>query len=896
MPGTERRLRPRRPPRLTSIPFATIVPATEIATMAAHNEAAALDPARLRRLAQHIERAHAESHTNAGIFNSFAGIRNMGSPGDALTMAERLDALDALDLGVETDQYDHGTYVLQAHLRRAADFEEHCVLGISTSWPGQPEADRSGERLVAAVLMSNGQPTGEVRDELGMEGNVLNFWNRRTPPDAEAFLATAADGMPAASGDQWLGVRHGPTAGFMTVGTGIQIGTAKAAYPGMRLHLEAKVRALTVPRDAEVQVRWMSNDVTTPGGSTYVTLDENGDPWGNGWSVRGAAAPDSTSAWGLREMDAIAPPNTSWFALQVRWSVGVTPFPDGEVHGVDDASAFELSAVLTAPIDDTQTTIYVSPSASNRQRVAATAIDPANDWFVLSGHGLNTGTVVYVDAPDPPAPLVTGTPYYVRDVTASTFRLAASLGGAAIDLTTVGGAAVFITRSPETWPWKGPRAGDPTPTATTYSTSTAECVHWLRADDEAMAVVATPVLAEDFTLGWAVQVVRGWAGTTPAAHTENTKVRSPCYVGSIAEGADATFAGSPAVNDPTKALRYVAAIEQDRSYPARKQATTWLARWLMMHDCEYDRPGGAPGVPSSTDPDEWAGVSLAGLNRSVTGRYIDIMGTGWYNVSDTDGYDVTPWSIEGIPGILDPDTLHTNASWGIVQARKLDDFRALAYEHGLGRMPVTYNNLAAQANSQDVLKLHIVTSGYGGRANLEFWLNKPNAQAAKVAAQRDQWMTLCRLDYRVTAWAKSGQSGLVGTPFDSGGDGIITAADLYHYRRWVYGHFLMGWRGSGRQQMISEWGFWWHENAEQLFRMLIGVPVETFDTWADLPAPVAGVKARAYSRGRVYVNTTGAPVGVVLPAPLVDAVDAGLPVVGSKTIPAYDVGVFVSEV
>lgn len=59
----------------------------------------------------------------------------------------------------------------------------------------------------------------------------------------------------------------------------------------------------------------------------------------------------------------------------------------------------------------------------------------ASDEFTSEAHGYTDGqTVVFVNG-TPPAPLVTGAVYFVRDATADTFRVAATAGGVAINLT-----------------------------------------------------------------------------------------------------------------------------------------------------------------------------------------------------------------------------------------------------------------------------------------------------------------------------------------------------------------------------------------------------------------------------------------------------------------------------
>jgi len=71
----------------------------------------------------------------------------------------------------------------------------------------------------------------------------------------------------------------------------------------------------------------------------------------------------------------------------------------------------------------------------------------ATDLFELESHGLETDDAVLVRAADGgtlPSPLVAGTTYYVIRISESTFKVAASAGGAAINLTT-NGTSVIVT-------------------------------------------------------------------------------------------------------------------------------------------------------------------------------------------------------------------------------------------------------------------------------------------------------------------------------------------------------------------------------------------------------------------------------------------------------------------
>jgi len=66
--------------------------------------------------------------------------------------------------------------------------------------------------------------------------------------------------------------------------------------------------------------------------------------------------------------------------------------------------------------------------------------DSATDKITAAAHGLPDGTAIQFGGTTLPAPLVAGTTYYVRDTATNDFKVAATVGGAAIDLTTNGTA------------------------------------------------------------------------------------------------------------------------------------------------------------------------------------------------------------------------------------------------------------------------------------------------------------------------------------------------------------------------------------------------------------------------------------------------------------------------
>jgi hypothetical protein len=79
----------------------------------------------------------------------------------------------------------------------------------------------------------------------------------------------------------------------------------------------------------------------------------------------------------------------------------------------------------------------VAPGATYKSFTAA-----LTDVITSPAHGFVDTDPVYVLGDSLPTGIAEGTEYFVRDVTTDTFKLAATSGGAAIDLTTVGSGTV----------------------------------------------------------------------------------------------------------------------------------------------------------------------------------------------------------------------------------------------------------------------------------------------------------------------------------------------------------------------------------------------------------------------------------------------------------------------
>jgi uncharacterized phage protein gp47/JayE len=107
--------------------------------------------------------------------------------------------------------------------------------------------------------------------------------------------------------------------------------------------------------------------------------------------------------------------------------------PTGEQPEWHDEPIVLLSEVYTVLNNVDGVRHVTSLTIGAVQAITAAA---ATDLVTLTGHGFSNGDEVTFSDITGGAPLVAGTSYYVRDVSTDTFKVAATLGGAAINLTT----------------------------------------------------------------------------------------------------------------------------------------------------------------------------------------------------------------------------------------------------------------------------------------------------------------------------------------------------------------------------------------------------------------------------------------------------------------------------
>lgn len=89
---------------------------------------------------------------------------------------------------------------------------------------------------------------------------------------------------------------------------------------------------------------------------------------------------------------------------------------------------------------------YYSYAPNGSTAVLDFTADTATDVVTAPAHGFtDTQTIVFYGG-TPPGGLTEGTTYFVRDSTTNTFKVSATSGGVAIDLTSVGSAQCVVSR------------------------------------------------------------------------------------------------------------------------------------------------------------------------------------------------------------------------------------------------------------------------------------------------------------------------------------------------------------------------------------------------------------------------------------------------------------------
>lgn len=121
-------------------------------------------------------------------------------------------------------------------------------------------------------------------------------------------------------------------------------------------------------------------------------------------------------------------------------TVGSYIFMSGPVapSGYLAADASSVSATTYRNLIDYWYSAHSKCCPYGRGSSAAVTVDAATDTITWTGHGLSNGNTVYFSAASIPAGMTQDYPYYVRDVTTDTFKVSATSGGAAVDITSNG--------------------------------------------------------------------------------------------------------------------------------------------------------------------------------------------------------------------------------------------------------------------------------------------------------------------------------------------------------------------------------------------------------------------------------------------------------------------------
>lgn len=89
---------------------------------------------------------------------------------------------------------------------------------------------------------------------------------------------------------------------------------------------------------------------------------------------------------------------------------------------------------------------YAPNLPASNQGVYDFTVDPATDVVTAHAHGFANGETITFYGDTAPGGLTEGTVYFARDVTTNTFKVAATNGGVAIDLSSVGGVKAVVSR------------------------------------------------------------------------------------------------------------------------------------------------------------------------------------------------------------------------------------------------------------------------------------------------------------------------------------------------------------------------------------------------------------------------------------------------------------------
>ncbi|MFZ4793455.1 MAG: beta strand repeat-containing protein, partial [Blastocatellia bacterium] len=148
--------------------------------------------------------------------------------------------------------------------------------------------------------------------------------------------------------------------------------------------------------------------------------------------------------------DTIANGESLHFADKMVYLMGcnVKEFPTATIaYGSPDSELVSTSTVQYLVTFSQSVTGGSTSNFSLDDSVGAVDVNGTNDTITKTDHSLPNGTTIIFSAATAPGGITPGTVYYVRDATRNTFKIAPSIGGGAIDITSNGTSVTARTLS-----------------------------------------------------------------------------------------------------------------------------------------------------------------------------------------------------------------------------------------------------------------------------------------------------------------------------------------------------------------------------------------------------------------------------------------------------------------
>jgi hypothetical protein len=400
--------------------------------------------------------------------------------------------------------------------------------------------------------------------------------------------------------------------------------------------------------------------------------------------------------------------------------------------------------------------------------------------------------------------------------------------------------------TPETWPYV-PSRGTGADPGQVFSTDTHNFVSWVRVEDEVMRVRDVKRNGAEVIL----VVDRGYFGTAKARHAAGERVLSPIYIGGKAAAKwDFGLAGSPAVDNPKKALRYGIKVWQGPESGPGKDAITWLAARIKATF--------GSGKPAPY---------LQGYNAA----WLDITSCSPYNNSDPYANPVYPWDNS-------TNSLPTPDQWGDYQLAKVRGLRKqFGGKSGYPEIQFFANNLSARG-AEFACSNRLIGSGEFAGASLEHWLQDAKAWHGLMAQSFD----IQQRDLPALYWVK----------WQELGSGLTVS----QYKRFTYGAYLLSYNAEAKRPVIG--GPFGLQKPDEIYFWNWGKALTRPSSVKELGIQNGKLYRRDYEKGSIVVNPTAEPATVNLTGRYYDASrpeTARTAPVSSVTIGAQDAAFLLKE-